>query len=267
MTERRETSTGLVALGVVLFLVPFWVLRRLELPLWATVLWSGIVVLVCLLFGWWARRAARHERFGLEDQWASGLPAPQALDRITEHFRAEGAAVRQQGKEVVVDVGSDFTFRFTGIESVKGRRRFPSTLTVTATGTGAGSVLRAHCRDNLGWYARMHSWIPQWAAERNAHLVDSARCLTGAATERTHPDSTGDRPSDDSFRPENAMNRSHAVLVWGGWAVATVLVVLDGGSPPAFYWFLTSVAALFTGLAIRSRRRRDRSWARRVQRT
>lgn len=265
MTERRGTPKGLVALGVILFLVPLWVLRRLELPLWATMLWLGIVGAAGLLFGWWARRAARHERFSLQDEWTSGLPAAQALDRITEHFRAEGATVRQRGKEAVVDVGSDFAFRFTGIESARGRRRFPSTLTVTATDTGAGSTLRARCRDNLGWYARMHSWIPQWAAERNAHLVDSARCLTGAATERTHLDGIADRPSDDSFRPEDAMNRSSAVLVWGGWTVVTVFVVLDGGAPPAFYWLLTAVAALSTGLMVRSRRRRERSWSRLVQ--
>lgn len=266
MSKKQGTSKGLVVAGVVLFLVPFWVLRRMDLPGWGTALWLGAVTAACLLFALWARHAPRHERFSLEDDWESGLPAAQALERITEHFRAEGATVQQRGREAVVEVGSDVKFRFSGIESARGRRAFPSTLTVTAISTGAGSTLRARSRDDLGWYARMHSWVPQWADERNAHLIDSARCLTGAATERAHLDAIEDRPSDDSFRPENAMNWSSAVIVWGCWVILTVLVVLDGGTPQGFYWFFTAAAAIFTALLLWSRRRRDRSWSQRVHR-
>lgn len=265
MSEKQGTSKGLAVTGVVLFLVPFFVLRQMDLPFWVTMLWLGVLLVATLLFGSWARHAPRHERFGLEDEWESGLPADQALERITEHFRAEGATVQQQGREAVVEVGSDFTFRFSGIESARGRRAFPSTLTVRTINTGAGSTLRAQSRDNLGWYARMHSWIPQWADERNAHLIDSARCLTGAATERAHLDAIKDRPSDDSFRPENAMNWSSAVIVWGCWVVLTALVVPEGGPLPGFYWFFTAAVVLFTALLLWSRRRRDRSWSQRMQ--
>jgi hypothetical protein len=265
MSEKQGTSKVLVAVGTVLFLVPFFVLRQTDLPFRVTVLWLGVLLVATLLFGSWARHAPRHQRFDLEDEWESGLPADQALERIAEHFRAEGATVRHQKREAVVEVGSDFTFRFTGIESVRGRRAFPSTLTVTAISTGAGSTLRAQSRDNLGWYARMHSWIPQWADERNAHLIDSARCLTGAATERARPGAVKDRPSDVSFRPENAMNRSSAVIVWGCGVALTVLVVLEGGPLPGSYWFFTAAVALFTALLLRSRRRRDRSWSGRLQ--
>lgn len=208
MTDTRGTPRGLTALGAVLLLAPFWALRRLELPLWATVLWLGTVG-AGLLFCRWAPRAARHERFCLQDEWASGLPAAQALDRITEHFRAEGATVRQKGKAAVVDVGSDVAFRLGGTGSARGRRRFPAALTVTATDTGAGSALRAQCRDNLGWYATMPARIPQWAAERNARLVDSARCLTGAATERARPAGAEDRPCDGGLRPGTAAHLGH----------------------------------------------------------
>ncbi|MEX5300020.1 SGNH/GDSL hydrolase family protein [Kocuria sp. CPCC 205292] len=265
MSEKQGTSKGLVLLGVVLFLVPFWVLRQMDLPLWATMLWLGIVIAACLAFGWWARHAPRHERFALEDEWESGLPAAQALERITDHFRAEGATVRQQGKEVIVEVGSDFKFRFSGIETARGRRAFPSTLTLTAIDTGSGSTVKARSRDNLGWYAKMHSWIPQWADERNAHLIDSTRHLTGAATDRPHLDTIKDRPSDNSFRPENAMNWSSAVIVWGCWVVLTVFVVIDGETLQDFYWLFTAAVALFTALLFWSRRRRDRSWSQRVQ--
>lgn len=265
MRERHGTSMGLVVLGAALSLVPFWVVRRTDLSWWGTALWLGMMVVACALFALWARHAPRHERFHLEDEWESGLPAAHALDRITEHFRAEGATVHQHRREAVVEVGSDVMFRFTGIGSARGRRAFPSTLTVTAFSTGAGSTLRAQSRDDLGWYARMHSWIPQWADERNAHLVDSVRCLTGAATDRARRDAVEDRPSEDSFRPENAMNRSSAVVVWGGWVVLTVLVVRDGGTLPGFYWFLTAALTLLTALLFRSRRRRDRSWSERVQ--
>lgn len=265
MSEKQGMSKGWVVLGVVLFLVPFLVLRTMDLSLWATLAWLGVVVVAALLFGRWARHAPRHERFNLDDEWHSGLPASEALDRITEHFRAEGAMVHQEGRKIVVEVGSDLKFRFTGIESARGRRTFPSTLTITATNTGAGATLRAQSRDNLGWYAKMHSWIPQWADERNAHLIDSARCLTGAAAERPHLETVRDRPSDDSFRPENAMNWSSAVIVWGCWALFTVFVVLDAGFPVGFYWFFTAAAVLLTGLLVWSRRRRDRSWSQRVQ--
>ncbi|MGX5360276.1 hypothetical protein [Kocuria sp. KH4] len=265
MSETRGTPKIWVALGVVLFLVPFWALRQLDLPLWATLAWLGVVVAAALLFGRWARHAPRHERFSIDDEWQSGLPASEALERITEHFRAEGATVRQNGREVVVEVGSDLMFRFTGIESARGRHAFPSTLTVTATGAGGRTTLRAQSRDNLGWYAKMHSWIPQWAAERNAHLLDSARCLTGATAERPHLEAIRDRPSDNSFRPENAMNWSSAVIVWGCWALLTAFVVLDDGFPVGFYWLFTAAAVLLTGLLVWSRRRRDRSWADRVK--
>lgn len=265
MSEKQGTSKKLMALGVVLFIVPFTVLRRMDLPLWATLLWLALFMIALLAFARWARHAPRHDRFALEDQWESGLPASQALDRITEHFRAEGATVRQKGREIVVEVGSDVKFRFTGIESARGRRAFPSTLTATATDTGSGSLLQAQSRDNLGWYAKMHSWIPQWAAERNAHLIDTARALTGAATERSHLDTIKDRPSDDSFRPENAMNWSYAVIIWGGWVIITALMVLDGGIPPAVYGFFTLLAVLVTGITVWSHRRRDRSWSERAQ--
>jgi hypothetical protein len=106
---------------------------------------------------------------------------------------------------------------------------------------------------------------PQWAAERNAHLIDSARCLTGAAVERHHLKTIRDRPSDDSFRPENAMNWSSAVIIWNCWVLLTVSVILGGCFPAAFYWFITAAAGLLTDLLVWSRRRRDRSWSDRVR--
>lgn len=172
------------AAGAVLLLVPPWLLLRADLPWWAAAGWPVVGAAACTAVGRWARRAPRHERVVLEDEWTSGLPPAQALDRLAEHFAAERAGVRREHRRVVVTVGSDLRFRLTGAASARGRRALPAELTVTATDTGSGSVLRARCRDDLGWYARMPAWVPRRAAERTAHLVDAARVLTGAASDR-----------------------------------------------------------------------------------
>lgn len=153
-------------------------LRRDDVPGWV---YPALLVAAAVCMVVFAVRAARtpgHDRFAHDQQWATILSAEEALQRVADHWGSLGARVTRRDQQVQVEIGSDIKLRFLGVHTRRGRRSFPSVLTVTATATEEGMQLRAHSRDNLGWYPLMHSAMPQLAAQRNEHLVETCRRLT-----------------------------------------------------------------------------------------
>ena len=268
MSEKPRTSTPAVIVLVVVLLVGFLVLRLVEMPWWGWVLALGALVVAGLVFARFAEHAPRHERFVLEDRWATALPVAEALERITAHFADEGATIREGQDEITIEVGSDRKFRFRGVESARGRRAFPSTLTVTGAPSGNGSALSAQARDNLGWYLFMRPGVTRWAAERNAHLIDTCRALTlpedapGPDTGGTHLGRLTEREPDPGPGPMDALNISNLVKIWLAWLILTVLALFAGldlslGTYAAF----TGMAVVVTAGMWWAERRRKSKWA------
>ena len=268
MSEKPRTSPAAVVVLVVLFAAGFLVLRWVEPPWWGWLPALGTLVVAGWVFARFAASAPRHERFVLEDRWATPSPVPEVLERLAEHFAGDGATIRQGQDEITVEVGSDRKFRFLGVESARGRRAFPSTLTVTGASSDRGTVLSARARDNLGWYLTVRPSIARWAAERHAHLIDTCRALTlpqdagSPEPADTHLGRLTEREPDPGPGPMDALNISNLVKIWMVWLVLTVLALFAGlDMPPGMYAAITGVAVLVTAWLWWAERRRKSRWA------
>lgn len=268
MSEKPRTSSAAVAVLVVLFVAAFLVLRWVEPPWWGWLTALAALALAGWVFARSAAHAPRHERLVLEDQWVVRLPASEALERIVTHFDDDGAAVHRSQDEITVEVGSDRAFRFLGVESARGRRAFPSTLTVTGGSSDRGTALSARARDNLGWYLTVRPGAARWAAERNAHLIDICRALTlpeeapSPESGDTHLGRLTEREPDPGPGPMDALNISNLVKIWLAWLVLTVLALFSGlDMPTGMYAAFTGVAVLVTAGLWWAERRRKSRWA------
>ncbi|MFI7482435.1 hypothetical protein ACH9EU_08450 [Kocuria sp. M1R5S2] len=272
MSEKPRTSTTAVVVLAVLFLAGFVVLRWVEPPWWVWLPALGVLAVAGVVFARFAAHAPRHERFTLEDRWATGLPVSEALERIAVHFDGDGAAVHRGQEEITVELGSDPKFRFLGVESARGRRAFPSTLTVTGAAAEEGAVLSARARDDLGWYLIMRQGAPRWAAERNAHLIDTCRRLTQEEAHEapeagaTHLGRLTAEEPDPGPGPMDALNISNLVRLWTAWLIVTVLLlVTEVDVPIGMYAAITGVAVLLSAWLWWAERRRKTKWAARHQ--
>lgn len=262
VAQQRSTSKGLKVIAVALFIV-LLLTMRMDLPWWGTALWFIGIFAAFGVFALGASDQARHERFLLQDQWHAPLSATDALDKIAEHFASTGATVEKSEHELRVQQGSDVKFRFCGVLSRRGRRAFPSVLTVTASNTDTGATLFACSQDNLGWYPAMHSAIPQWAAERNAHLIDTCRELTLDGAGGVHlAEVTGESadPVPGSTMPFVVIG--YLVMAWVAWVGLTGIVLASGDDIfSAPYLTLTAALALLTGWQVQASRKRKREWS------
>jgi hypothetical protein len=268
MSEKPRTPTAAVIVLVVVLVGGLLALRLVEMPWWGWVLGFAGLAVAGWVFARFAAHAPRHDRFVLEDRWATALPVSEALERISAHFAGEGATVHESQDRTTVEMGSDRKFRFLGIESARGRRAFPSVLNIAAEPSRAGAVLSARARDNLGWYLFMRPGVPRWAAERNAHLIDTCRSLTRPEdTESQEPGGTHlgrltEREPDPGPGPMDALNISNLVKIWLAWLILTALAVFAGldlslGTYAAF----TGMAVVVTAGMWWAERRRKSKWA------
>ena len=129
-------------------------------------------------------------------------------------------------------------------------------------------MLSVRARDNLGWYLFMRPGVPRWAAERNAHLIDTCRALTRPEdAENQEPGSTHlgrltEREPDSGPGPMDALNISNLVKIWLAWLILTVLALFAGldlslGTYAAF----TGMAVVVTAGMWWAERRRKSKWA------
>lgn len=268
MSEKPRTPTAAVIVLVVVLVGGLLALRLVEMPWWGWILGLGGLVVAGWVFARFAAHAPRHDRFVLEDRWATALPVSGALERISAHFAGEGATIHKSQDEITVEMGSDRKFRFLGVESTRGRRAFPAILNITAEPSGTGAVLSVRARDNLGWYLFMRPGVPRWAAERNAHLIDTCRALTrpeGAENQDgggTHLGRLTAREPDPGPGPMDALNISNLVKIWLAWLILTVLALFAGlDLSLGTYAAVTGMAVVVTAGMWWAERRRKSKWA------
>lgn len=127
-----------------------------------------------------ARKASKHPRITVTDDWECPLTPADALERIRAELADLEPTVDSDDSCLQVVIGSDVTFRRRGASSEIGWQALPLLATVRAAPSGTGCRITADVRDNLGWYPDPPAvFVEDEIIKRNTALIQRAKRVTG----------------------------------------------------------------------------------------